>query len=731
MTSWPGSAVAYPGKAVIFRSEVGASELPDGVDHELDRDRGQQQPGDASDQVDAGLAQDPLEQAGEPQGQVQHGQHAQQPEGDPEALVALLGLAHEHHDGRDRAGPGQQRRAERDEGDVGPGHPRHALGLAPQQVQRDHHQQQPPGDLQARHGDPQVDEDLLAEQGEGGDDEGGHRDRLPGGPVALAGAPLGRDSEEDRDGPHRIGDHQQGNEALGQKERVDHWVLRPWTGLASASSPAAPSGQPSERVLPMTARTLARSLVLGGCGGAAARSTNPSAGSQQPPVCAVVGRRLVPVVPARPACRRSTRRPAYCSTSGTPRPGRVGQPHNPRPALSPGLRNRFTVQGTSRGAPVTREKWLDPSNWASLKPFGIGEEHPNNYLELWKAFKENRDQARYAWRILSQGTCDGCALGTKGMRDWTTRQVHLCNVRLRLLRLNTMPALDTALLADVALLAGKRSAELRGLGRLPYPMVRRRGEPGFTRIGWDEALDLVAGRVRASTPGRLGVYLTSRGTPNETYFAAQKAVRAMGTNSVDNAARVCHSPSTFGLKGSLGVAATTCSYSDWIGSDLIVFVGANVANNQPVAMKYLYHAKKAGTKIAVVNPYREPGMERYWVPSNVESALFGTTIADHYFLINVGGDIGFLNGALKQMIEQGLVDRGFIDNHTEGFDQLAQAVNGQSWEELEALAGAPRQQMEEFAAMLGKARTAVLVGAWVSPSTSTARTTSGRSSTSA
>ena len=86
---------------------------------------------------------------------------------------------------------------------------------------------------------------------------------------------------------------------------------------------------------------------------------------------------------------------------------------------------------------MAREKWLDPSNWASLKPFGIGEEHPNNYLELWNAFKENRDQARYAWRILTQGTCDGCALGTKGMRDWTTRQVHLCNVRLRLLRLNT------------------------------------------------------------------------------------------------------------------------------------------------------------------------------------------------------------------------------------------------------------------------------------------------------
>ena len=255
------------------------------------------------------------------------------------------------------------------------------------------------------------------------------------------------------------------------------------------------------------------------------------------------------------------------------------------------------------------EKRIDRANWASLKPFGIGEQKPNNYLELWRAFRENRDNAAYAWRILTQGTCDGCSLGTMGMRDWTMEEIHLCNVRLRLLRLNTMPALDVGLLADAAGLEGKRSAELRNLCRLPYPMVRRQGEPGFTRVSWDQALDLIAARIRRTSPGRLGFYLTSRGIPNENYYAAQKAVRAMGTNSIDNAARVCHSPSTFGLKGSVGVAATTCSYTDWIGSDLVVFVGSNVANNQPVAMKYLYHAKKAGTKVATVNSYREPGME--------------------------------------------------------------------------------------------------------------------------
>ena len=358
---------------------------------------------------------------------------------------------------------------------------------------------------------------------------------------------------------------------------------------------------------------------------------------------------------------------------------------------------------------MNKKRGWQPALWASRKPFGIGEQHPNSYLEIWRALKENRDNLGYGWRILRHGVCDGCSLGTIGMRDWTVDEIHLCNLRLRLLRLNTMPALDLARLADVSQLRAKKSAELRDLGRLPYPMVRRKGELGFRRAGWDEVLDTIAERIRSSGPDRLGFYMTSRGEPNENYYAAQKAARAIGTNSIDNAARVCHSPSTFALKEALGVAATTCSYSDWIGSDLIVFIGCNVANNQPVAMKYLYHARKQGTRVAVVNSYREPGMERYWVPSNVESALFGTKIADRFFLINVGGDVPFLNGTLKQMIEHGWTDREFISNHATGFDELAATLENQSWEELERLSGASVEDMREFAQMLGQSRTAVIV----------------------
>ena len=74
------------------------------------------------------------------------------------------------------------------------------------------------------------------------------------------------------------------------------------------------------------------------------------------------------------------------------------------------------------------------------------------------------------------------------------------------------------------------------------------------------------------------------------------------------------------MKHALGVGASTCSYRDWYGTDLVVFFGANPANDQPVTTKYLHEAKGRGARVITVNTYREPGMRKYWVPSNVDSA---------------------------------------------------------------------------------------------------------------
>ncbi len=348
-------------------------------------------------------------------------------------------------------------------------------------------------------------------------------------------------------------------------------------------------------------------------------------------------------------------------------------------------------------------------HWVSLAPNGIGHIKPNHYLEMAKVVWRNRDQLPFAWRILTRGVCDGCALGTAGVRDFTMDGVHLCMVRLELMRLNTMPALDVSRLEDVGTLAQMSAAELRELGRLPYPMLRRRGERGFTRIAWDEALKIAASRAAKTDPQRMAFYLTSRGLTNESYYVAQKVARFFGTNNIDNSSRICHAPSTVALKQSLGVAASTCSYKDWIGSDLLVFFGSNTPNNQPVTTKYIYYAKQQGARVAVINPYREPGLERYWIPSVAESALFGTKIADAFFQVHTGGDKAFIAGVIKHLIEQGWTNDAFIREHTDGFDDLKAKLSQTSWESLEAASGASRDEMLRFARMLGEAKTAIFV----------------------
>lgn len=342
-------------------------------------------------------------------------------------------------------------------------------------------------------------------------------------------------------------------------------------------------------------------------------------------------------------------------------------------------------------------------------PFGLGGTKPKHFREMLKAAWQNRDNLGYAWKVLSRGVCDGCALGVAGFKDWTIDGTHLCLTRLSLLRLNTMPAMDPRRLDDVRSLRGLSNADLRDLGRLAYPMLRRRGDRGFRRIAWEDALSRAGARLRAADPKRVAFFVTSRGVTNEVYYVAQKAARFLGTNHVDNAARLCHAPSTGAMKHALGYAASTCSYRDWYGTDLIVFFGSNPSNDQPVAMKYLHEAREEGTRIAMVNPYLEPGMRRYWVPSTPKSAVFGTPVTDWWFPVRQGGDIAFLYGTLRVLRDSGGLDDGFLAAHTAGWESLSAEIDRLDLVELERRSGLSRRDFEEFAALLRSARNAVFV----------------------
>ncbi|WP_221029532.1 FdhF/YdeP family oxidoreductase [Actomonas aquatica] len=345
---------------------------------------------------------------------------------------------------------------------------------------------------------------------------------------------------------------------------------------------------------------------------------------------------------------------------------------------------------------------------ARLSPFGLGHTKPKHFRDMLKVVWANRDNLPYAWKIISRGVCDGCALGVAGLHDWTIKGTHLCMTRLNLLRLNTQPAMAPDALADISKLSTD-NRDLRALGRLAYPMRRRRGEPGFTRISWDDALASIGHKIRATTPDRLAFFVTSRGVTNEIYYLAQKAARWLGTNHVDNAARLCHSPSSAAMKQTLGVAASTCGYSDWFGTDVIVFFGSNPANDQPVSTKYLHLARKQGTKVIIVNPYLEPGMQRYWVPSNLDSALFGSDLIDDWYAVSQGGDIAFLYGVIKHLDAAGLTDTTFLAEHTTGWDDLVARARELSWDVLEKAAGLPTGRMIAFAELIGHARNGVFI----------------------
>lgn len=357
---------------------------------------------------------------------------------------------------------------------------------------------------------------------------------------------------------------------------------------------------------------------------------------------------------------------------------------------------------------MTRKFW-NPRSWVSLAPNGIGHVKPNHLAEMARVAVNVRREPKRAWKILSQGVCDGCALGVAGWRDWTLEGIHLCTTRLKLLELNCAPPFDHSVLHDVSWVQNRSSTELREMGRLAYPMRRRRGERGFHRISWNEALDDIAGAITRAERDRVAVYLTSRGLTNEVYYSAAKSFRAMGIANIDSAARTCHAPSTIGLKSTIGVAASTCSLQDVLETDLIVLWGTNVANNQPVFTKYLYEAKRNGARVIVVNPYLEPGLDRYWVPSKPESFLFGTKICDLHVPVRPEGDVALSNALVKVLAESGDVDDDFIEAHTRGWDELVHSLEDRSIEELLSQAGISRETFDAFVELYSHSRSAIFV----------------------
>ena len=337
---------------------------------------------------------------------------------------------------------------------------------------------------------------------------------------------------------------------------------------------------------------------------------------------------------------------------------------------------------------------------------------------------ENRRHPLYAWRVLDQGVCDGCALGVAGFQDWTIDGVHLCTTRLKLLALNTADAFDPSALADAdALRASRRQRELRALGRLGYPDAPPRTASAASPASRGTTRSTgIAAAIRTAGGDRTAIYLTQprhhqRGVLRRRQGGPGDGRRQRRLRGAACATRRRPSRS----RTPIGAAATTCSFPDVLETDLVVLIGSNPANNQPVFMKYLYEAKRNGTKVVVVNPYLEPGLERYWVPSSPESALFGTKICDLHVPVRPGGDVAFLQRGAQAADRR---RRGRPRVHRRPHRGLGRRSSPPSTRSRSTTCsqppGSPRRTSDAFVDLYAAAAAPSSCGRWASPSTARA-----------
>jgi len=208
--------------------------------------------------------------------------------------------------------------------------------------------------------------------------------------------------------------------------------------------------------------------------------------------------------------------------------------------------------------------------------------------------------------------------------------------------------------------------------RLTTPLIRKNGK--LEPASWDEALDYAADSLARYRGDSFGA-LCSAKTTNEDGYAQQKLARLlMQSNNVDHCARLCHAPSVTAMMAALGSGATSNSYVDYEESGCLLIVGSDPTTNHPVIAARMKKAIiERGAKLIVINPRR----------------IDMCDLAEVWLRPKPGTDVALLNTMAKVILDEGLADREFIDNRTEGFDEWLQVVKGYTLERTEELTGVP------------------------------------------
>lgn len=242
--------------------------------------------------------------------------------------------------------------------------------------------------------------------------------------------------------------------------------------------------------------------------------------------------------------------------------------------------------------------------------------------------------------------------------------------------------------------------------RLTKPLIRRDDAPKraeleldrdnplqhFREATWEEAMQRAADGLRQIRdqrgPSALAGFGSAKGSNEEAYLF-QKLVRTgFGTNNVDHCTRLCHASSVAALLQMIGSGAVSNPVADVSQAEVIVLIGSNPTENHPVAATFFKNAARDGKKLIVMDP-RRTTIARY---------------ADHVLQFKPDTDVAMLNGIIHAVIEQGLVDQGFIAQRTDGYEALKKNLENYSPEAVEPICGIPAATLREVARLFTTAK---------------------------
>jgi formate dehydrogenase major subunit len=229
--------------------------------------------------------------------------------------------------------------------------------------------------------------------------------------------------------------------------------------------------------------------------------------------------------------------------------------------------------------------------------------------------------------------------------------------------------------------------------RILKPMIRAKITDPWREVTWEEAINHAASefkRIQAKY-GRdsIGGITSSRCTDEETYLVQKMVRAAFGNNNVDTCARVCHSPTGYGLKSTFGTSAGTQDFDSVDAADVIMVIGANPTDAHPVFASHMKHRLREGARLIVVDPRR------------IDLVKMPHVNADYHLPLRPGTNVAVINAMAHVVVTEGLVDEPFVKERCDpaAFEQwrtfIAEERN--SPESLEPVTGVPASDLRAAA----------------------------------